>query len=272
MVGKLVSLECAVLPGMWYTRNQYAAMQASKVKPDDRKALKKSHLILVTHALREEWHMWLYFLTENKVAPWKNLYNVLVKADVSSDASGMAFAGVVDFPRGKTMITAGEFSNNMLSQDIQVKEGEALRATLSMIVSQIPHEIYGKTLLCKIDNQALKAVLERKGTSHNYFLNQVGKSIFWLTEAGQFHLSLEYVKSEDNVSDAFTRQSPGLESSLSKMFFKKVWDNFGPFKWDLMASAANVNYNSKGEPLLFFSRYFDEKAHGTDVFHPSAVA
>ena len=49
----------------------------------------------------------------------------------------------------------------MPSQDIQVKQGEALRATLSMIVSQIPHEIYGKTLLCKIDNQALKAVLER---------------------------------------------------------------------------------------------------------------
>jgi hypothetical protein len=71
MVGKLVSLECAVLPGMWYTRNQYAAMKATKVKPNDRKALKKSHLILGTHALREEWHMWLYFLAEIKGAPWK---------------------------------------------------------------------------------------------------------------------------------------------------------------------------------------------------------
>ena len=49
-----------------------------------------------------------------------------MKADVSSDASGRAFAGVVDFPRGKTMITAGEFSNNMLSQDIQVKEESLL--------------------------------------------------------------------------------------------------------------------------------------------------
>ena len=267
VVGKLVSLDCAVLPGMWYTRNQYAAMQASKVKSDDKKALKRSHLIPVTNALKEEWYMWIYFLTENKGAPWKNFCNVLVKADVSSDASGRAFAGVVDFPTGETMVTAGEFSNNMLSQDIQVKEGEALRATLSMIVTQSPHEVYGKTLVCKIDNQALKAVLEKKGTSHNFFLNQVGKNIFLLTETGQFHLSLEYVKSEENISDPFTRQSPGLEASLSRMFFRKVWDNFGPFKWDLMASAANVNHNFQGEPLFFFSRYFDEKAQGTDVFH-----
>ena len=36
---------------------------------------------------------------------------------------------------------------------------------------------------------------------------------------------------------------------------------------DLMASSANVNHNLWGEPLLFFSRYFDEKAQGTDVFH-----
>jgi hypothetical protein len=132
---------------MWYTRNQYAAMQASKVKSDDKKALKRSHLIPVTNALKEEWYMWIYFLTENKGAPWKNFCNVLVKEDVSSDASGRAFAGVVDFPTGETMVTAGEFSNNMLSQDIQVKEGEALRATLSMIVTQKPHEVYGKPLL-----------------------------------------------------------------------------------------------------------------------------
>ena len=68
------------------------------------------------------------------------MHDVLVKADVSSDASERAFAGVVDFPTGETMVTAGEFSNNMLSQDIQVKEGEALRATRSMIVTQTPHE------------------------------------------------------------------------------------------------------------------------------------
>ena len=32
MVGKLVSLECAVAPGMWYTRHQYAAMTATGIR------------------------------------------------------------------------------------------------------------------------------------------------------------------------------------------------------------------------------------------------
>ena len=66
---------------------------------------------------------------------------------MSSDASGRAFAGVVDFPGGRTMITAGEFSSDMLSKDIQVKEGEALRATLSMIVIKY-HRRFMEKLWC----------------------------------------------------------------------------------------------------------------------------
>ena len=154
--------------------------------------------------------MWIFFLSQNKGAPWKNFHNIYVVANVASDASGRCYAGVLDFPEGKTRITAGEFSTKFLQQDIQVKEGEALRATLAMMVEESPKEVYGKTLICKIDNQSLKAILEKKGTSHNLALNQVGKEIFWLTDKGpgQVHLDLEYVESKHNVVDKFTRQSP----------------------------------------------------------------
>ena len=266
MVGKLVSLECAVAPGMWYTRNQYAAMAASGIRPDAKKQVKNNCRIHVTPALREEWFMWVNFLLQNKGSSWKKFSNVYVQANVSSDASGRTFAGVVDIPYGPTRVTAGEFSEDMLSQDIQVKEGEALKATLSMIIQEIPELIVGKTLVCKVDNQVLKAVLERKGTSHNLALNNVGKQIYWLQEKGQFHIALQYVESKNNVADKYTRQSPGIEASLTTTFFQKVWDNLGPFKWDLMASQTNVNKDLKGKPLLFFSRFFDDKANGTDVF------
>ena len=97
-----------------------------------------------------------------------------------------------------------------------------------MMVEESPKELYGKTLICKIDNQSLKAVLEKKGTSHNLALNQVGKEILWLIDKGQFHLGLEYVESKHNVADKFTKQSPGLEASLSsKEYFRRIWDNFG---------------------------------------------
>ena len=89
---------------------------------------------------------------------------MLVQADISSDASGKSFAGVIDFVDGPSSITAGEFEENMLHQHIQVKEGEALRKTLQMLISKFPSEIKGKQVIWKIDNQVLKAVLERKGT------------------------------------------------------------------------------------------------------------
>jgi hypothetical protein len=85
-------------------------------------------------------------------------------------------------------------------------------------------------------------------------------------EKGQFFLSCEYVRSELNVSDKFTRESPGLETSLTDQAFKVIWDHFGPFQWDLMATSANVNKDLEGEPLLFFSRYYDEKSKGVDLF------
>ena len=85
---------------------------------------------------------------------------------------------------GPIKITANEFDESFLDQDIQVKEGEALRATLFMLVSEFLDRIKGKTLVCKIDNQVLKAVLERKGTSQNLNLNSIGKQIFWLQYFG----------------------------------------------------------------------------------------
>ena len=59
------------------------------------------------------------------------------------------------------------------------------------------------------------------------------------------------MRSELNISDKFTRESPGLEASLTDQAFREIWDYFGPFQWDLMATFANENKDLKGEPLLF---------------------
>ena len=79
-----------------------------------------------------------------------------------------------------------------------------------------------------------------------------------------FFLSCEYVKSELNISDQFTRESPGLETSITDSTFIKIWDYFGPFQWDLMATKANVNKNLEGKSLFFFSRYYAMAAKGVD--------
>ena len=132
-----------------------------------------------------------------------------------------------------------------------MKEGEALRQTLHMMVKELPQDIKGKTLICKVDNQSLMAVMERKGSTRVLALNAIGKHIYWLQQLGEFSLRLEYVKSKDNAADGFTRQPPGLEASLSDPYFKKIWVKLGPFDWDLMATAANVNKTPLGYPYPF---------------------
>ena len=173
---------------------------------------------------------------------------------------------VIDFVNGPVDITSGEFDESFLEQDIQVKEGEALRSTLCMLVSKYLDKIQGKTLVCKIDNQVLKAVLERKGTSQNLSLNNIGKQIYWLQHYGGFHIALEYVRSERNIADKFTRESPGLEASISHECFMKNLGKMGPFQWDLMAPTTNVNKDPKGLKLRYFSRYYDPQSEGVNVF------
>ena len=79
-------------------------------------------------------------------------------------------------------------------------------------------------------------------------------------------LRLEYFKSEDNRADTFTRQSPGLETSLTDTHFQRIWAKMGPFDWDLMATSANVNVTPSGTPLPFFSRYYDAGSRAVNVF------
>ena len=121
LVGKLVSLESAVPAGMWYTREQYAALRKSGISPESRRSIKQSKFIKVTPQLLEEWNMWIYFLQTNAGSPWKKYQNVLVQAEISSDASGRSYAGVVDFVGGSALVTAGMI---FFSKTYKLKKGK----------------------------------------------------------------------------------------------------------------------------------------------------
>ena len=83
---------------------------------------------------------------------------------------------------------------------------------------------------------------------------------------GDFRISIEYVPSEQNKADIYTRQSPGLEATLNRPQFLYLWNQWGPFYWDLMASAANVQQDPEGTKLRYFSRFYDKNSAGTDLF------
>ena len=53
--------------------------------------------------------MWIFFLSQNTGTPWKTFSNIFLQTDIASDASGRAFAGVIDFQNGPTKIILGNF-------------------------------------------------------------------------------------------------------------------------------------------------------------------
>ena len=65
MVGTLVSFECAVLTGVWYTREFYSALKPSGTTPCDSKHRKVSTFIKNSPKLKEEIAFWIYFLQTN---------------------------------------------------------------------------------------------------------------------------------------------------------------------------------------------------------------
>ena len=89
-------------------------MRLSGVSSMDSKRVRENKYIKVSEQIREEWLMWIFFLSQNTGSPWKSFNNVFLEADIASDASGRAYAGVVDFPSGTTKITAGEFQADLL--------------------------------------------------------------------------------------------------------------------------------------------------------------
>ena len=75
----------------------------------DSKENRKRKYIRISEQIREEWSTWIFFLSQNTGSPWKSLNNVVLQADIASDVSGRAFAGVVDFPSGRLISQQGNF-------------------------------------------------------------------------------------------------------------------------------------------------------------------
>ena len=94
----------------------------------------------------------------------------------------------------------------------------------------------------------------------------MGKQILCMQQSTEFFLQLEYAKSEVNVADKYTRQSRGLQSSISEDAFQHITKQLEPFQWDVMASSSNVNKDSYGKPLKFFSTYYTHLDEGGNVF------
>ena len=51
------------------------------------------------------------------------------------------------------------------------------------------------------------------------------------------------------MADSFTREDTLNDLRLTNKYYFKIWDAFGPFTYDIMASSSNVKCNTVGEKL-----------------------
>ena len=76
--------------------------------------------------------MWIYFLQLNTGSAWKTLEAVFIQADISSDASGRTFAGVVSKRDHPDRVVAREFWGNMLAMINSLETGQDLERTMDV--------------------------------------------------------------------------------------------------------------------------------------------
>jgi hypothetical protein len=104
------------------------------------------------------------------------------------------------------------------------------------------------------------------GSSKQPYITAICKNLFWLQAHNKFHLEVEWIPTEQNLTDAMTREDKINDIILTTHVFKSLWEKYGAFEMDLMASSANVQKDLQGVPLPFYSRYFSSAALGQDVF------
>ena len=117
-----------------------------------------------------------------------------------------------------------------------------------------------------MDSKVLYDVYYNEGTTSNEFLTDICKRLFWLQIEFSFELKLELVESKLNLADHFTREDVLNDLRLTNKFYFQVWNRFGPFQWDIMASSVNVKTDTLGKKLKFFSRYFSKGCDRVNVF------
>lgn len=119
---------------------------------------------------------------------------------------------------------------------------------------------------CFIDNKVVVSCWECQ-LSQMPTLASVMKDIFFLTSKFNLGLKTFFVPSKENPADFPSRSLSDADCKLSSLAWKLVDQAFGPHSVDLMALSSNVQCDSKGPPLRYFS---PSPNPGSKSFRPSA--
>jgi hypothetical protein len=271
IAGKCVSLQLAVGDAAKvYTRAMFDTLvQVQRGRLWSRKWVGKTRIFSIAgdahRALRKSLDVWCKFITVFEGAPWLQTYHTEVR--IQTDASGRAWGGCLKDASGATVLSVGqEFDPTELHLDIETKEAMAVvRTLLGIVESRGWDTIRGARLNLFIDNLSLVYAMAN-GASRNVTTHAEIETLFWMKMRHNFTTNAIWWDTKANwEADAVTRTERDNDWRLTRPVFCALWAEWGPFDFDLMASAVSVQRDLQGAQLPFFSRYFCPGSSGVDV-------
>ena len=151
-----------------------------------------------------------------------------------------------------------------------MKETFALHEVLRLLVAQYPDHLRGTTLVVDVENTTMFHPF-RRGRAKDERMHDLIKSLFWLQVDSGFTLKLKWVCSTDNKdADDLTRPGTVEHLRLEQRYFGRLWEEWGGFDMDLMATDTSVQWIPGGgqdadRALPFYSRYHTDGTAGVDI-------
>jgi len=248
--GKTTSFSLSVPAAKLFTNCVYQAISAASKTP---------RAIAVSSTLKQELLHWRFLDDWNGYLPWKDEKHVSIT--LFCDASDVGWGRVLKVPEKEEKTLHGYWDDDTRQLPIAVREARALLHTLESVGEIIANS----RVDCFIENTVVVSCWERQ-LSQMPALSSVMKDIFSLTLKFNLALKTFFVPSRENPADFPSRSLSDADCKLSPLAWKLVDQAFGPHSLDLMALSSNVQCDSKGKPLRFFSPFPNPGSSGTNLF------
>ena len=270
LAGKCTSMSVAVPPASLYTYHMYKHI--AKFRRTGGRVKAAMIAVQKGRGLSDELHTWREVRHRMNGASWYDATHHSIKLTGATDASSSGWGGIVRGPFKSFSVfkAAADFPAEWIDVHINVKETFALHEVLRLLVAQHPDHLRGTTLVVDVDNTTMFHAF-RKGRARNERMHDLIKSLFWLQVDSDFTLKLKWVCSaDDKDADDLTRPGAVEHVRLEQRCFGHLWEEWGGFDMDLMATGTSVQWipgggQDRDRALPFYSRYHTDGTAGVDV-------
>ena len=209
-------------------------------------------------AALEEVQFWTFVDSVTEPIPF--LLQQHVALTLYTDASGFGWGAHVLTSSGPLELR-DYWCLELFRYDICSKEGLAVLFALRALAPRLCRrrvDVY-------VDNMGLVHAWAGLKTKSRELVG-VLRELFLFCVDNRVSLKLIWVSTSRNPADAPSRVLDRSDSMLSLDLRRRLWQAYGPFTFDLMASPSNVLRSPSGAPLPFFSRFDLPRSAGVDVF------